>query len=46
MSEGLVIDVNKKGQLVGIEILNFSNTKLNLGELMTGQFENLVSVVK
>ena len=46
VNEGLIIDVNKKGQLVGIEVLNFSSTKLNITELLTRQFENLVSVVK
>ncbi len=46
VNEGLIIDVNKKGQLVGLEILNFSDTKLNISELLTRQFENLVSVVK
>ena len=46
VNEGLIIDVNKKGHLVGIEVLNFSSTKLNITELLTRQFENLVSVVK
>lgn len=46
VNEGLIIDVNKKGQLLGIEVLNFSGTKLNISELLTRQFENLVSVVK
>ena len=46
VNEGFIIGVNKKGQLVGIEVLNFSSTKLNITELLTRQFENLVSVVK
>jgi uncharacterized protein YuzE len=27
VNEGLIIDINQKGQLIGVEILNFSNTK-------------------
>ena len=46
VNEGLIIDINKKGQLVGVEILNFSSSKLSINELLTKQFENLVSVVK
>ncbi len=46
VNEGLIIDINKKRQLIGVEILNFSSTKLSINELLTRQFENLVSVVK
>ena len=27
VNEGLIIDINQKGQLIGVEILNFSSTK-------------------
>ena len=44
--KGIILDLDKKGHLVGIEILNFSKSSVNLRELVTGQFNSLVSVVR
>ncbi len=40
-------DLDKKNHIIGIEIINFSKTKVDLTKLITEQLgENIVSVVK
>ncbi len=44
--KGVILDLDKKGHLVGIEILNFSKSSVNIRELVTGRFNSIVSVVR
>lgn len=43
---GVILDIDKKGHLVGIEILNFSKSTINIQELVTGRFNSIVSVIR
>ncbi len=44
--KGVILDLDKKGHLVGIEILNFSKSSVNIRELVTGRFNSIVSMVR
>lgn len=44
--KGVILDLDKKGHLVGIEILNFSKSSVNIRELVTGRFNSILSVVR
>lgn len=43
VAPGVIVDFNKKGEIIGIEILWFSKRKLNLTELVLRGPEALVS---
>lgn len=43
---GIILDVDKNGNLVGVEILNFSKSSVDLRELVTKQFDSFISVVE
>jgi Uncharacterized conserved small protein len=46
ISEDVIIDVDKYQHLVGIEILKFSKSKLDLKTLISQDMGNVVSLVK
>jgi uncharacterized protein YuzE len=41
----IMLDLDKNKKVIGIEILNFSKMRINLGSLIAKQFQN-VAVVK
>ena len=43
---GVILDIDKKRHLVGIEIFNFSKSTKNIPELIKGMFKSIVSVVR
>lgn len=43
-SSGAFADIDKRRNIVGLEILNFSKRKIKLNELISKQFENLAVV--
>ena len=44
ISDGIIVDYNEKGDVIGIEILEFSKKKVNLNELIVKGFKVLVSI--
>ena len=42
ISEGIIIDYGKNENIVGVEILNFTERKLNLNELVQMNSEELI----
>jgi uncharacterized protein YuzE len=46
MDSTTLIDLDKDNHIVGVEILNFSTTKADIGQLITKQLGNLASVAK
>ena len=45
IDEGLIVDYGKGNHIVGIEILNFSDRKLNLNELIQLHAEEIIPMV-
>ncbi len=45
ITEGIIIDYNKREHIIGIEILNFSDRKLNLNDLIKMQVEEIIPLV-
>jgi len=43
ISEDIIIDYDKKGKIVGIEILNFTKKELNLNKLILMNEDEIVS---
>ena len=39
----IIVDYNEKGEIIGIEILNFSKTKINLNQLITKGIEATIT---
>jgi uncharacterized protein YuzE len=42
LREGLIVDLDDKGEVIGIEILNFSKTKIDMKEIIIKGIEILV----
>jgi uncharacterized protein YuzE len=42
IAEGIIIDYNKNNNIVGVEILNFTERKLNLNDLIQMTSEELI----
>lgn len=42
----IIMDLDKEGRLIGIEILNFSKNNINLRDLVTREFRSIISVIK
>ena len=42
ISEGIIIDYGKNENIVGVEILNFTERKLNLNDLVQMNIEELI----
>ena len=45
INEGIIIDYGKREHVIGIEILNFSDRKLNLNDLIKMQAEEIIPMV-
>ena len=45
ITEGIIIDYGKMEHVIGIEILNFSDRKLNLNDLIKMQAEEIIPMV-
>ncbi|MFX0099479.1 MAG: DUF2283 domain-containing protein [Candidatus Hodarchaeota archaeon] len=45
VSPGIILDYGKNGNLLGIEVLNFSSRKLNLNEIVQMDPSELVPLV-
>ncbi|MHA1274106.1 MAG: DUF2283 domain-containing protein, partial [Promethearchaeota archaeon] len=45
ISDGIIIDYGKEENIIGIEILNFSEHKLNLNELILMQEEEIIPMI-
>ncbi len=43
ISEDIIVDYDKKGKIVGIEILNFTKKELNLNKLILMNEDEIVS---
>ncbi|MEM1574722.1 MAG: DUF2283 domain-containing protein [Nitrososphaerota archaeon] len=43
ISEGIIVDYDKNGDIIGIEVLEFSKKKIDLNELIIKGFKILVS---
>lgn len=41
-----IMDLDRENHIVGVEILNFSKTKIDISQLITKQLGNLVSVAE
>jgi len=46
LRENIIIDLNPKGELIGIEILNFTKTSINLNEILTEGIEELIPSIQ
>jgi len=44
ISDGIIVDYNKDGDVIGIEILEFSKRKIDLNELVVKGLKILVSI--
>ncbi len=42
IERGIIIDYDKGGEIIGIEIINFSKSKIDLSKLLTGGVEAIV----
>jgi len=42
ISEGIIIDYGKENNIVGVEIINFTNRALNLNDLIQMSVEELI----
>ncbi len=42
ISEGIIIDYGKENNIVGVEIINFTNRTLNLNDLIQMNVEELI----
>ena len=45
ISDGIIIDYGKEENIIGIEILNFSERNLNLNELILMQEEEIIPMI-
>jgi uncharacterized protein YuzE len=45
IAEGIIIDYDKNENIVGVEILNFKERKLNLNELVQMTSEELIPIL-
>lgn len=45
VSKNIIVDLNDKGEIIGIEILNFSKSKISLNELVTKGIEVVVQMI-
>ena len=45
VSKNIIVDLNDKGEIIGIEILNFSKSKINLNELVIKGIEAVVQMI-
>ena len=45
ISEGVVIDYGKNDNIMGIEILNFSQRKINLNEIIQMNADEIIPVI-
>jgi len=43
ISEGIIVDYDNDGKIVGIEILNFTKKKLNLNDLILMNEDEIIS---
>jgi uncharacterized protein YuzE len=44
INENVIIDLNEKHEIIGMEILNFSKTKISLNEIITKGIETTVKI--
>ncbi|MEM1575722.1 MAG: DUF2283 domain-containing protein [Nitrososphaerota archaeon] len=44
INENIILDLNEKHEIIGIEVLNFSKTKINLNEIITKGIETIVKI--
>jgi uncharacterized protein YuzE len=44
INENIIIDLNEKHEIIGMEILNFSKTKINLNEIIIKGIETTVKI--
>ena len=45
IAEGIIFDYGKNENIIGVEILNFTNRKLNLNDLVQMDIEELVPIL-
>ncbi len=45
IAEGIIIDYGKNDNIVGVEILNFTDRKLNLNDLVQMTIEELIPIL-
>ncbi len=45
IAEGIIIDYGKNENIVGVEILNFTDRKLNLNDLVQMTIEELIPIL-
>jgi len=45
IAEGIIIDYNKKDNIVGVEVLNFTEKNLNLNDLVQMTIEELIPLL-
>jgi uncharacterized protein YuzE len=44
INKNVIIDLNEKHEIIGMEILNFSKTKINLNEIIIKGIETTVKI--
>ena len=45
IAEGIIIDYNKKDNIIGVEVLNFTEKNLNLNDLIQMTIEELIPLL-
>jgi uncharacterized protein YuzE len=45
IAQGIIFDYGKNDNIIGVEILNFTNRKLNLNDLVQMDIEELVPIL-
>ena len=45
IAEGIIIDYNKKDNIIGVEVLNFTEKNLNLNDLVQMTIEELIPLL-
>jgi len=45
LDDNLIIDLNERGELIGLEILNFSKTKIDLNQIILQGLEAIVKQI-
>ena len=45
IAKGIIVDYGKNEQLVGVEILNFTNRNLNLNDLVQKDVEEIIPMI-
>lgn len=45
LNKDIIVDFNEKGEIIGLEILNFSRSNINLNEILIKGIESIASVL-